>query len=74
MRTSGKHIPVQQVHSEVQKARSSYVRTIPPRPPKQMPHSDPWPIWKPPPWSKLKVNFDGAVFRKNQSARVGVIV
>ena len=74
MRTSKKHIPVQQVHLEVQKARSSYVRTIPPRPPDQTPHSDPRPIWKPPPWSKLKVNFDGFVFRENQRTGVGVIV
>nr|POE88866.1 hypothetical protein CFP56_37401 [Quercus suber] len=49
MRTSEKHIPVQQVNTKVQKARSSYVRTIPPRPPDQMPCSDPRPIWKPPP-------------------------
>ena len=28
----------------------------------------------PPPWPKLKVNFDGAVFRENQRAKVGVIV
>ena len=39
-----------------------------------MSHSDSWPIWKPSPWSKLKVNFNGAVFRENQHARVGVIV
>ena len=74
MRTSGKHIPVQQVNTEVQKARSSYVRTIPPCPPNQTPRSDHWPIWKSPPWSKLKVNFDGSVFRENQRVGVGVIV
>ncbi|XP_075645278.1 uncharacterized protein LOC142616283 [Castanea sativa] len=39
-----------------------------------MPHSISRPIWKTPPWPKLKVNFDGAVFRENQRAGVGVIV
>lgn len=39
-----------------------------------MPRSDHWPIWKSPPWSKLKVNFDGSVFRENQCVGVGVIV
>ena len=39
-----------------------------------MPHSVSWPVWKPPPWPKLKVNFDGAMFRENQRAGVGVIV
>nr|POE92734.1 hypothetical protein CFP56_17827 [Quercus suber] len=74
MRTSMKHIPVQQVHSEVQKARSLYVQTIPLRPPEQTPHIAPRPIWKPPPWPKLKVNFNGTMFRENQCAGVGVIV
>ncbi|KAF3947875.1 hypothetical protein CMV_026058 [Castanea mollissima] len=39
-----------------------------------MPHCISRPIWKTPPWPKLKVNFDGAVFRENQRAGVGVIV
>ena len=62
------------IEGEVQKTRSSLVRTIPPRPPDQTPWCDPRPIWKPPPWSKLKVNFDGSVFRESQRAGVGVIV
>nr|POF12527.1 hypothetical protein CFP56_29097 [Quercus suber] len=69
MRTSGKQIPVQQVFSEVHKARTSWVRTIPPRPPKQSPQSDPRSFWKPPPWSKAKVNFNGAVLKALQFAR-----
>nr|POE73859.1 hypothetical protein CFP56_26837 [Quercus suber] len=35
-----------------------------------MPLSVSRPIWKPPPWPKLKVNFDGAVFREIQGAGV----
>ena len=62
------------IEGEVQKTRSSLVRTIPLRPLDQTPRCDPRPIWKPPPWSKLKVNFDGSVFRENQRAGVGVIV
>nr|POF08281.1 putative ribonuclease h protein [Quercus suber] len=74
MRTSGKHIPVQQVFSEVQMARTSWVRSIPPRPPEQPPRTVPRSSWMPPPESKAKVNFDGAVFREMQRAGVGVIV
>ena len=36
--------------------------------------SAPWPIWKPPPWSKLKVNFDGSVYRESKLAGARVIV
>ncbi|XP_023924335.1 uncharacterized protein LOC112035736 [Quercus suber] len=39
-----------------------------------MPHSEQRHTWKPPPWSKLKVNFNGSVFRENQRAGVGAIV
>ena len=59
---------------EVQKARAAFVRTIPLRPPDQTSQSSPQPIWKPPPWLKLKVNFDGSVFRESELAGVGVIV
>ena len=74
IQTSSKHIPIQQALSEVQKARSSFVQTIPPCPLDQTPQSDPRSIWKPPSWPKLKVNFDGAVFREVQRAGVGVVV
>nr|POF27193.1 hypothetical protein CFP56_08563 [Quercus suber] len=74
MRTSGQHIPVQQIYSAVQKARAAYVRTIPPRPPDQTIHCEQRSTWKPPPRSKLKVNFDGSVFSEVQRAGVGAIV
>ncbi|KAK7859443.1 hypothetical protein CFP56_005898 [Quercus suber] len=74
MRTSGQHIPVQQIYSEVQKARAAYVRTIPPRPPDQANHCEQRSTWKPPPRSKLKINFDGSVFNEVQRAGVGAIV
>ena len=31
-------------------------------------------IWKPPPWPRHKVNFDGAVFREDDSAGVGAVI
>ena len=31
-------------------------------------------IWKPPPWPRHKVNFDGAVFREDNSVGVGVVI
>nr|POE59703.1 hypothetical protein CFP56_31209 [Quercus suber] len=65
---------ISQVHSEVQKARSLFVRNAQPHPPDQTPHIDPWPIWKPPPWPKLKVNFDGVVFREIQCAGLEAVV
>lgn len=74
MRTSQKHVPMQQVHYEVQKTRSAFIRASQPRPPEQMPHFVSRSIWKPPPWPKFKVNFDGAVFREIQRAGLGVIV
>ena len=39
-----------------------------------MSHSVSRPTWKPPLLSKLKVNFDGVVFREDQRAGVGVII
>ncbi|XP_030964540.1 uncharacterized protein LOC115985782 [Quercus lobata] len=39
-----------------------------------MSHSISMPTWKPPPLSKLKVNFDRAVFMEDQCAEVGVII
>ncbi|KAK7838397.1 hypothetical protein CFP56_019860 [Quercus suber] len=69
MRTSRQHIPVQQIYTEVQKARAANVRTIPPRLPDQTTHSEQWSTWKPPPWLKLKFNFDGFVFGEDQRAR-----
>ena len=74
MRTRGTHVPVHQVHDEVQKARSAFIRASQPRPPELMSHSVSRPTWKPQPLSKLKVNFDRAVFREDQRARVGVII
>lgn len=74
IKTSGKPFPIQHVSLEAQNARASFVRTSPPHPPDQSNHSPPRLIWKPPPWSSVKVNFDGSVFRKDNLAGVGVIV
>ena len=59
---------------EVQKAKASFVRTIPLCPPDLTSWSAPWPIWKPPPWLKLKVNFDRSVFRESKLVGARVIV
>ncbi|XP_065636438.1 uncharacterized protein LOC136070424 [Quercus suber] len=74
MRTNEQPFPIQQIFLEVQEARASFVRTIPPRPPDQPSQTPPRLIWKPPPWSKLKVNFDWAVFREDNLTGIGVIV
>ena len=74
MRLSRKHVPVQHVYAEVQKARSQFIRTSQPRPPEQMPLFVSRSIWKPPPCPKLKVNFNRTVFREIQRVGVGVIV
>ncbi|KAK7836722.1 hypothetical protein CFP56_022238 [Quercus suber] len=66
------HLPLSVV--VVEKARSLFVRNAQPHPPDQTPHIDPWPIWKPPPWPKLKVNFDGVVFREIQCAGLEAVV
>lgn len=71
IRTTAKPFPIKKVFLEVQNARASFVRIIPPRPPDQPSQTPPRLIWKPPPWSKLKVNFDGSVFRKDNLAGVG---
>ena len=43
-------------------------------PPKQPPYSKPRIVWKPPPINMMKINFDGAVFRKENRSGVGVII
>ncbi|KAL4619791.1 hypothetical protein ACB092_06G105600 [Castanea dentata] len=74
LRTTAKPCPVQQVLQEARSAQATFVRSIPPKPPDQG-SGDPQQItWKPPVSQKLKVNFDGAVFREEQRAGVGVII
>ncbi|XP_075669944.1 uncharacterized protein LOC142639686 [Castanea sativa] len=74
LRTTAKPCPVQQVLHEARSAQATFVRSIPPKRPDQG-SGDPQQItWKPPVSQKLKVNFDGAVFREEQRAGVGVII
>uniref|UniRef100_A0A7N2LI12 RNase H type-1 domain-containing protein n=1 Tax=Quercus lobata TaxID=97700 RepID=A0A7N2LI12_QUELO len=74
LRTSSKPFPVQQVFHEARFVRAVYVRSIPPKPTDQYNRAPYLITWKPPPWPKLKVNFDGSVFRDENLASVSVII
>ncbi|XP_023922274.1 uncharacterized protein LOC112033728 [Quercus suber] len=55
-------------------ALSAFFRAIPPKPPNCETQPPQHIKWKPPNLNCLKVNFDGVVFRKENTARVGVII
>ena len=74
LRTTSKPFPTQQVLPEVRAVRAAYVRSIPPKPPHPPSRAPERIIWKPPPWPRHKVNFDGAVFREDDSAGVGAVI
>ncbi|XP_050249318.1 uncharacterized protein LOC126696677 [Quercus robur] len=74
LRTTSKPFPIQQVLPEVRAVRAAYVRSIPPKPPHPPFRAPERIIWKPPPWPRHKVNFDGAVFREDDSAGVGAVI
>ena len=54
--------------------RVAYVHSIPPKLPHPPYRGSEWVIWKSPPKLRLKVNFDGAVFRENDTAGVGAMI
>ena len=74
MRTTNKLFLIQQMLPEVQAVRAAYVRSIPPKPLHFSVRGSKRVIWKPPPWARLKVNFDGAVFREDDSTDVGAVI
>lgn len=74
MRTSSVQYSIQQVLHEAQATRIAYVRSIPPKPPDQSNEATQHLNWKPPPWPKVKVNFDGSLFRKDNTAGSRVII
>ena len=74
MRTTNKLFLIQQVLPEVRAVRAAYVHSIPPKPPHPSSQGSDRVIWKPPPWPRLKVNFDGAMFRENDLVGVGVVI
>ena len=74
MRTTNKLFPIQQVLPEVRAVRAAFVHSIPPKPPHQPFRGSKRVIWKPPPWSRHKVNFNGAGSMEDDSAGVGVVI
>ena len=74
LRTTNKLFLIQQMLPEVQAVRAAYVRSIPPKPLHFSVRGSKRVIWKPPPWARLKVNFDGAVFREDDSTDVGAVI
>ena len=74
LRITNKLFPIQQVLPEVQAIRAAFVSSIPPKPPHPPVRDSERVIWKLPPWPRHKVNFDGAVFREENSAGVGVVI
>jgi len=57
--------------AQVSKERlEEFTAVIPPKPP---PYPKPTIVWKPPPTNMLKINFDGAVFRKENRSSVWVV-
>nr|POF07297.1 hypothetical protein CFP56_45438 [Quercus suber] len=74
LRTSTKPFPVEQVVPDALAALSAFILAAPPK----IPAHVIWPPhhikWKPPDPHCLKVNFDGAVFRDENTAGVGVII
>ena len=74
LRTTNKLFPIQQVLPEVRAVRAAYVHSIPPKPPHPSSQGSDRVIWKPPPWPRLEVNFDGAMFRENDLVGVGVVI
>ena len=58
--------------AQVSKERlEEFTAVIPPKPP---PYPKPRIVWKPPSTNMLKINFDGAVFRKENRSGVGVVI
>ena len=76
MRNTNKLFSIQQVLPEVRAIRAMFVRSILPKPPPPHPlmRDSERVIWKLPPWPRHKVNFDGAVFREENFAGVGVVI
>ena len=74
LRTSSKPFPIEHVIPDALTALSAFIRTIPPKPPDCVPRPPQFVKWCPPKPNLLKVNFDGAVFREENSAGVGVII
>ena len=74
MRTSSKPFPIKHVIPDALAALFAFIRAIPPKPPDCVSRPPQFVKWCPPEQNILKVNFDGAVFREENSIGVGVII
>ncbi|XP_075636584.1 uncharacterized protein LOC142608791 [Castanea sativa] len=74
LRTSSKPFPVAHVIPDALAALSAFICAIPPKPPNCETRPPLHTKWKPLDPNSLKVNFDGAVFREDNMAGVGVII
>nr|POE57243.1 hypothetical protein CFP56_01896 [Quercus suber] len=68
LRTSDKPFPILRVLQDARSAQASYARSIPPKPPERGSLAPQHTGWTPPNNHMFKVNFDGAIFRKEQKA------
>ena len=73
-RTSDKPFLILRVLRDARSAQASYVRSIPPKPPDHGSLAHQHTGWTPLVNHMFKVNFDRAIFRKEQKAGVGVII
>ena len=68
------HTPCYNMNRIVQVSKErleEFTAVIPTKPP---PYSKPRIVWKPPPINMMKINFDGAVFRKENRSDVEVVI
>lgn len=74
LRIGSKPFTVGQIVPDVFVARASFFKEIPPKPPDIFPRVPQSVIWKPTPSTFFKVNYDGAVFRYENPADIGVVI
>ena len=74
LRTSTKPFPIEHVIPDALAALPAFIRAIPPKPLDCVSRPPQLVNWSPPEPNFRKVNFDGAVFREENSASVGVII
>ena len=68
------HKPNCSLHLLAQLAKDQLQEFLSIQPPLKPPDILPWIRWKPPPPAFVKINFDGAVFSKENNAVLGVVI
>ena len=74
LRTSDKPFPISQVLPNAIAAHADFIHTLPAALPTLNSHESSRVMWSPPPHLKVKVNFDGVVFKESNSAEIGVVI